>query len=193
MTRRIALSAILVALLSLGGCSDSSVEPDHPTQTETPVAGAQSSGSTFDVTSQADSDVRLSWVLVGTSEGPGLPAPQLIQSLDDYNLHVDQVSPGTGTDVDFARQVVMMLTVDIGAGCAETIELEDLLFQPGTDTVFGHFQRSREDPNCVGMLRSVRFFVAVDRAQLPTNFTLQSEPTLLHPQAVAVAVAITNR
>jgi len=122
-----------------------------------------------------------------------LPAPQLIQNADEYNLHVDQASSGSGIDVDFARQVVLMLTVDTGAGCAETIELEDLLFHPGTDSVFGRFQRSREDPNCVGMLRSLRFFVAVDRAELPTDFTLQSEATLSHPQAVAVAVAITNR
>ena len=175
----VALSAVVACTADLPDADD----PDGPRAVPT-------SASTSDATRATQGARVEAGVLVASSEGSGLPAPQLIQHPDEYALHADQLAVVPGVGVDFADAVILMLAIPKGAGCAKDIRFDTVVINSDAKAVHGEFTTTEVEPGCTGILRSERFFVAVDRDLLPSAFALQSEAELSHPQAVAVMASI---
>ena len=129
------------------------------------------------------------WVLVAAGEGRGLPPPGVLAP-DEYGQMSDFLTAIPGVTFDPEDQVLLMLSVPTGDGCGEEIRFDNLVINRSSGIVHGEYSKSAEDPDCVAILGSFRFAIAVDRGILPTEFTLQAEAELTHPRAVAVDIVL---
>jgi len=181
MYRRARLVIAAMVLSAIAACAPGSSAPNSTDPTNPSVGVVDTTGN-----SASES----AWVLVATAEGEGgLPPPWVIETHEDAQLYADQLA---SVDVDFAEQVIFMLSIPRGIGCQEEVRLSDLIIDWKSGIVYGDFVRNTDDPECVGVLGSFTFYIATDRDRLPGEFSLQAEDHLTHPQAVSVHVVLND-
>ena len=163
MRRLVLLSGVIA--LAMAACTSDGSTPSSTDVTTPPAPDV----TTRPATSTTLGEVGQGWELLGVAAlSGGLRPPFAYLSAESANAEFLEERFGmTLDDVSFADQILLFLPLPTGAGCDESVSLDDLVIDDASQMVYGVFTRVPRDPDCSGLLASLEFLVAVDRDLLP--------------------------